>query len=669
MKRVDFEQLRSFMQNAQVPLVERVDLLRVDATHRLDTTHQLAMGQFLTPAVTARLLASMFDKPRSSIRLLDAGAGVGSLSAAFVAQVCQAEKKPEYLSITAYEIDPNLTEYLGEAIDMCRVECERSGIQFTAEIVQEDFIETSVYMLERSLLSPSLKEFDCAILNPPYRKINSSSGHRQLLRKIGIETTNLYTAFLWLASYLLVPGGELVAITPRSFCNGSYFKNFRKAFLECMQFQQLHVFEARNKAFKDDAVLQENIIFHAIKSKSNDSEVEIISSASSEDKVPSVRLISHTQLVSPDDPNQYIPIVTDSLGQQVAKRIIALSWTLKDLDVSVSTGRVVDFRATKFLRADPSHDTVPLLYPGHIINRSITWPRPGYKKPNAIVACPESDSLLVPSGIYVLTKRFTAKEESRRIVAAVFHPDKYPYGRVGFENHLNYYHQNGSGLPERLAWGLAAFLNSTLVDEYFRQFNGHTQVNSGDLRSLKYPSREQLEILGDKCKSALMAQDKIDTYIEELFNVSEEAEGRDPIQATKRIDESLAIVKELGLPREQHNERSALVLLAFLDLEVGQQWMNAKAPLQGITPIIEFIGEKYGRAYKPNSRETIRDETVAAFVNAGIVIKNPDAPQRAPNSPKTVYQIEPAILALLQTYGTEQWTANLRVWSLVTPLT
>src|SRR5207247_2066266 len=93
---------------------------------------------------------------------------------------------------------------------------------------------------------------------------------------------------------------------------------------------------------------------------------------------------------------------------------------------------------------------------------------------------------------YVLTKRFSAKEEKRRIVAAVHDAKRVPGPNVGFENHLNYFHKNGKGLDITLAKGLAAFLNWTLVDSYFRQFNGHTQVNATDLRSLKYPTLNQL---------------------------------------------------------------------------------------------------------------------------------------------------------------------------------
>src|SRR5207249_10501589 len=97
--------------------------------------------------------------------------------------------------------------------------------------------------------------------------------------------------------------------------------------------------------------------------------------------------------------------------------------------------------------------------------------------------------------------------------AAIYDPVRIPSLRVGFENHLNYYHCNGGGLPIDLARGLAVFLNSTLLDLYFRQFNGHTQVNATDLRSLKYPTRSELIKLGSLIKDRLPDQDTLDRYI------------------------------------------------------------------------------------------------------------------------------------------------------------
>ncbi len=107
-----------------------------------------------------------------------------------------------------------------------------------------------------------------------------------------------------------------------------------------------------------------------------------------------------------------------------------------------------------------------------------------------------SQPLLLPSGTYVLVKRFSAKEERRRVVAAIYDPRQVGAPYVGFENHVNVYHCDNGGLPMELAKGLAVFLNSTLIDSYFRQFNGHTQVNASDLRMLQYPDRAVLEALG-----------------------------------------------------------------------------------------------------------------------------------------------------------------------------
>ena len=105
---------------------------------------------------------------------------------------------------------------------------------------------------------------------------------------------------------------------------------------------------------------------------------------------------------------------------------------------------------------------------------------------------------MVPSGTYVLTKRFTSKEERRRVVACIYDPNRMPqeFPVVGFENHLNYFHANGKGISPTLARGLAVYLNSTAVDGYFRQFSGHTQVNATDLRNLRYPRASTLEALG-----------------------------------------------------------------------------------------------------------------------------------------------------------------------------
>ena len=126
-----------------------------------------------------------------------------------------------------------------------------------------------------------------------------------------------------------------------------------------------------------------------------------------------------------------------------------------------------------------------------------------------------------------------------------------------------------------------------------------------------------------------------------------------------RVEEALRILTDLGLPRGQRNTRSALTLLALLDLPPRRQWVDAGNPLMGITPIMDWVRDHYGKAYAPNTRETFRRQTMHQFVQAGLARYNPDDPSRAVNSPHAVYQIALEALELLRTYGTAEWAAAL----------
>lgn len=610
-------------------------------------------------------MASMFRTETGTIHLLDAGAGTGSLTAAFVDEMCRREVRPSELRVTAYEIDQLLIEYLSESLELCRVTCEQHGIRFVGEIEPVDFIKATADISAGRLLTQGRGGYTCAILNPPYRKINGDSETRHILRSAGIETTNLYTAFVALAVRLLRPDGELVAITPRSFCNGTYFKPFRKLFLDTMTFCRMHVFESRDLAFQDDQVLQENIIFHAAKRKEKNAKVAVSVSGDTHMEAVSSREMSHEQLIHPSDPDLFIHIVSEEYEQNVREQIGRFTCSLADLGLSVSTGRVVDFRARAFLRAmpEPRVECAPLIYPGHLDCWGVRWPREGGKKPNALVVAPETKGLLMPRGTYVLVKRFSAKEEPRRVVASIYNSDQYSAPLVGFENHLNYYHADGEGLSGDLAKGLAAYLNSTLVDSYFRQFSGHTQVNAGDLRSLKYPSRVELESLGAGINGWHLEQDELDRLLEkELLGMSDDQQVPEAPAVKERIEEALTVLRDLGFPRRQLNERSALTLLALLDLRPDTPWSEAGEPLRGITQLMDFFAKHYGKRYAPNTRETVRRQTVHQYLEAGLIVANPDDPSRPTNSGKTVYQIETGALKLLRDFGGKGWEKQLETY-------
>lgn len=481
----------------------------------LSTKHDL--GQFFTPTHVADFMASLLRTHYNELSLLDAGAGMGALTAAVVRRLCTAERKPKKITVTAYEVDRTLIENLERTLDRCRRECEVHGIEFHSTVINDDFVENVVSILERNLFSSDMPHFNAAVVNPPYRKLRSDSNARLRLRSIGIETSNFYSAFVALVCRLLADQGELVAITPRSFCNGPYFKPFRSEMLNSMSVQRLHLFDSRSAAFDKDNVLQENLIVHAIKGESKPEKVILSRSTGRPGDKVTEQSIPFSQVVSPNDPEQFIHVPIGQVSATIRENLHRLHWTLEDLKVGVSTGRVVDFRARSFLRKEPGVGTAPLIYPGHFKNGVVDWPKES-RKSNAIVVSDHTRDLLVRRGVYVLVKRFTSKEERRRVVACIYDPSLIRAPLVAFENHLNYFHVDGRGLDMNFAKGLSAFLNSTLVDSYFRQFSGHTQVNATDLRRLNYPSKTVLDALGQNITYPVK-QDELDALVEaEIFN-------------------------------------------------------------------------------------------------------------------------------------------------------
>jgi len=131
-------------------------------------------------------------------------------------------------------------------------------------------------------------------------------------------------------------------------------------------------------------------------------------------------------------------------------------------------------------------------------------------------------------------------------------------------------------------------------------------------------------------------------------------------KAEEKIKEALSILNDLGLPRQQLNERSALTLLSLLGLKPVGKWEDATDPLMGITPMMDFFQEHYGKKYAPNTRETVRRQTVHQFMQATLIVANPDNPSRPTNSPKAVYQIEPSVLKLLRGFGKPGWKRYLQ---------
>ncbi len=485
--------------------LDQVDHVRRTVTAGISRKRKSELGQFMTPSSVARFMASLFTNPTAvECRLLDAGAGLGSLTSAFLDKWASAFPSIE---AHAFEIDEGLRSHLSETL-----EGYAGRLPLQPHVYPGDFIDHAVEWIQ----SGDGPRFTHSILNPPYKKINTGSNHRLQLRRAGLETVNMYSAFVAMAVALMETGGQVVAIIPRSFCNGPYYRPFRDFILDRAALRHMHLFESRKDAFKDDDVLQENIIL-ALERGGEQGEVTV--STSSDDTFTDYSTHSHAfnRIVFPDDLERFIHVPT-TVDKHVFETSKNVRWSLKDIGVSVSTGPVVDFRLRDHLRDMPEAGSVPLLYPGHFSSRGVDWPKIGLRKPNAIMLNDETARWLYPNGFYAVVRRFSSKEERRRIVASIIRPTDFGgHELLGLENHLNVFHEGKRGLSEELALGLFVFLNCTAVDDAFRRFNGHTQVNATDLKTMKYPSRADLIRLGQWAKlQNEMSQEKIDRAVAEL---------------------------------------------------------------------------------------------------------------------------------------------------------
>jgi adenine-specific DNA-methyltransferase len=491
-----------------IQLLDKADSVRRAVAPRLSPKRKSALGQFMTPSPVAGFMASLFPPASSpTCDLLDAGAGVGALSCAFLDRWAAGDDfNFQSIAVESFEIDPLLRSHL---------ETTLAGYAERLPLTYQAFGGDFIWEAARKSVQGS-RPFTHAILNPPYKKIGSASEHRLILRKLGIETVNLYSAFVALAISLMKSGGQLVAIIPRSFCNGTYYRPFRDFLLSRAAIKHIHLFGSRSTAFKDDDVLQENVI---IRLERRGEQGNVTISTSTDETFADIETHEHPfeSIVHPGDPERFIHVPT-SLEQNVLDSFPAIDFSLEQIGVAVSTGPVVDFRLETHIRQRPTSSTVPLLYPGHLTGGGTQWPKDGMKRGNAILLNAATEKWLYPNGFYAVTRRFSAKEERRRLVASVVRPDAFPEVRMlGFENHLNVFHEKRAGLSEYLAYGLAAYLNTTAVDDHFRRFNGHTQVNATDLRLIKYPRRAALISLGTWARGqAQLTQSMLDETLAKL---------------------------------------------------------------------------------------------------------------------------------------------------------
>ncbi len=458
-------------------IIGRADKVRLNTINRTSRNIREKYSQYLTPPETALTAVSMFSKTKNpKIDCLDLGAGTGILTVALYERF-----KNKINKIDAVEIDKVLSSILSKELSSLNIPYEL--------IIGDAFTKT-----------PN-KKYDCIILNPPYKKMKADDARQKLLP---CNVANLYAAFMLIGLTHLKKYGEMIAIVPRSWTNGQYFNAFRKYIFNNYSLDFMHIYGSRKDIFSDTNVLQETMIVKFSKQRQTH-EIFVSYSESKSDNVK-LNLYKADELINFNDLTVRVVPKSDKLPFS----------TIKAVGLCPSTGKIVDFRNKDSLYKDNPHlsDVYPLFYAGNFVENKILHPR-NFGKPQWFLAKePKQKRTLIQPGAYTIIKRFTSKEEKKRVVA-------YPLvikNPVALENHLNFIHEGTSRkvVPlrsKRLAEGLALWCNSSLIDEWFRGISGSTQVNASDIKQFPCPTLKELEKMGRFWKWNL-TQEEIDKIVE-----------------------------------------------------------------------------------------------------------------------------------------------------------
>jgi adenine-specific DNA-methyltransferase len=496
--------------------------------------HRKKLGQYLTPIQVAEFMSKLYaPKIQESLRVLDPGAGLGILSCA----LCEAliEKNPPMqIVLVAYEIDQALAAYLNKCFSYCRDWLKAHGIGMTFHIHCEDFVLANSHVLQAASHSipQTNKEYDkfnVIIANPPYFKIPKSDPRSQVTQAVIHGQPNIYALFMALSASLLKPDGELIFLTPRSYSAGPYFRLFRQYFFSKVRPETIHLFQSRREAFQRDEVLQENVILHARQdddwvNKVDSETVDISTSWGTRDLASSVRrTVQISEIMDWTRPERVLRIPTIQIESDIHRIVNMWTARLETYGMKISTGPIVPFRATNLieLKTHAPSTYAPLLWMRNLTAMQVKWPLRSKNKGQYIVVNEASRNLLLPNSNYVLLRRFSAKEQHRRLTAAPLLASQLASPFLGLENHLNYIYRPGSALTSEEAYGLALLLNSALLDMYFRIHNGNTQVSATEIRNMPLPDLHLIQELG---RCALTSTDPIgvtDQLIGEVLNLKQ----------------------------------------------------------------------------------------------------------------------------------------------------
>ncbi len=475
-----------------------------------------SLGQFFTGTTVSDYMASLVNKPKSKIvRILDAGAGTGILTASTALRCLDLGCKTVHAVL--YELDNEAIPNLEQTLKIIQNIFSQQRGRFSFEILCEDFV------LARPDKDESIQAFDISVINPPYFKYSAKDSlYAKAATDLYHGDPNIYASFLAIVIASMNKNGQMITITPRSFTNGLYFKGFRSYLLNHSSLSLIHIFKHRNKVFRsaDSAVLQENIICRFIKggeSKSvtvRSSDCDSTINNTNEKQYPLGLIIDFSNDLS------MIRIPESAYEANILRQAETFATTFESAGYFISTGRVVEHRTRNYITEKTNTlNSVPLYRPHNVIPLTTTWTG-HHKKDVSFILDNGHEKHLIENGTFVLLKRFSSKDEKRRLVSSVHLESDHDCELIGIGNKINYIGVKDRKLTKIEAYGLSAIFNSSFMDRYFRCISGNTQVNATEIRVMKFPTRKQVKEIGKQAqKLRTIETGKIDLIVNPVLGV------------------------------------------------------------------------------------------------------------------------------------------------------
>lgn len=497
---------------------------------RITTHSKKSKGQFFTPLETAKFMASFYSSDRSTIKILDPGCGTCILSCALIEKIVGNNNKVKKILLDIYESDIDLLEYINYSLIYLKKWLLKFNIKLLYQIYSSDFIieNKDCYLSSPTIFNDSsYPTYDIVIMNPPYFKISKNDNRAIIAKTIINGHPNLYSIFLMTAAKLLNSEGILIAIVPRSFTSGNYFKEFRKTFFEEILLENIHLFGSRRETFSRDKILQETLIFKGKKGVNNGVTHEIFLTHSKGIKdINSAKgkKFKLSELLDLNSSEKILHLPFDKMENEIINIFKSWKGNLKKYDIKISTGPVVTFRAIDYLYDlnQTGNDLAPLFQLYNTLPMSLEWPVSKKGKAQYIKISDRSKSLLIPNRDYIFLRRFSAKDDKRRLIASPYFAGFVNADYIGVENHLNYIYRQNGNLEKNEVLGLSALLNSRLFDSYFRTFNGNTNVSATEVREIPLPPLEDIKQIGNHIqKSNSLTNSDIDLIVNSYFDLGQ----------------------------------------------------------------------------------------------------------------------------------------------------